>query len=246
MWAPALGIEEDAATGGACAALVGAMASKPDFGGTAYRLSIQQGVSMGRRSEIEAEARCGTVDACRKARGPLTPHHGGRRQGLRHEGLRQHSAGVERDAARYQERQRPHQQPGPQNHAPARLCHQPEPPMADRKGLRVAEANRPAATGQVTRPGESGLAVRLQLRGAQPDPAAATDGSTTGNAPGEVCLSNGCEPREWLLRPANPYKHWPEPYFKQISNRKKRKSPEETPQSGEFQRVPRGLHADKD
>ena len=57
MWAPALGVEEDSATGSACAALVGAMASKPDFGGTAYRLSIQQGVSMGRRSEIEAEAR---------------------------------------------------------------------------------------------------------------------------------------------------------------------------------------------
>jgi trans-2,3-dihydro-3-hydroxyanthranilate isomerase len=57
MWAPALGIEEDSATGAACAALVGAMASKEDFGGTAYRLSIQQGVSMGRRSEIEAEAR---------------------------------------------------------------------------------------------------------------------------------------------------------------------------------------------
>ena len=33
------------------------MASKHDFGGTVYRLSIQQGVSMGRRSEIEAEAR---------------------------------------------------------------------------------------------------------------------------------------------------------------------------------------------
>jgi len=57
MWAPAQGIEEDSATGAACAALVGAMASKPDFGGTAYRLSVQQGVSMGRRSEIEAEAR---------------------------------------------------------------------------------------------------------------------------------------------------------------------------------------------
>jgi trans-2,3-dihydro-3-hydroxyanthranilate isomerase len=57
MWAPALGVEEDAATGGACAALVGAMASKPDFGGTVYRLSIVQGVLMGRRSEIEAEAR---------------------------------------------------------------------------------------------------------------------------------------------------------------------------------------------
>jgi len=57
MWAPALGVEEDPATGSACAALVGAMASKHDFDGTAYRLSIQQGVSMGRQSEIEAEAR---------------------------------------------------------------------------------------------------------------------------------------------------------------------------------------------
>ena len=57
MWAPAMGIEEDIATGSACAALVGAMASKPDFGGPAYRLSIQQGVLMGRRSEIEAQAR---------------------------------------------------------------------------------------------------------------------------------------------------------------------------------------------
>jgi trans-2,3-dihydro-3-hydroxyanthranilate isomerase len=57
MWAPALGVEEDPATGSACAALVGAIASKDDFGGAAYRLSIQQGVSMGRRSEIEAEAR---------------------------------------------------------------------------------------------------------------------------------------------------------------------------------------------
>jgi trans-2,3-dihydro-3-hydroxyanthranilate isomerase len=57
MFAPALGIEEDSATGAACAGLVGAMASTPDFGGTAYRLSILQGVSMGRRSEIEAEAR---------------------------------------------------------------------------------------------------------------------------------------------------------------------------------------------
>ena len=57
MWAPALGVEEDSATGSACAALVGAMASKSDFSGTTYRLSIQQGVLMGRRSAIEAEAR---------------------------------------------------------------------------------------------------------------------------------------------------------------------------------------------
>jgi trans-2,3-dihydro-3-hydroxyanthranilate isomerase len=56
MWAPALGVEEDPATGSACAALVGAMASKPEFGGLAYRLAILQGVSMGRRSDIEAEA----------------------------------------------------------------------------------------------------------------------------------------------------------------------------------------------
>jgi trans-2,3-dihydro-3-hydroxyanthranilate isomerase len=56
MWAPGLGVEEDPATGSAGAALVGAMASRPEFGGTTYRLSIQQGVSMGRRSEIEAAA----------------------------------------------------------------------------------------------------------------------------------------------------------------------------------------------
>ena len=57
MWAPALGVEEDPATGSACAALVGTMASTHDVGGPAYRLSIQQGVSMGRRSEMEAQAR---------------------------------------------------------------------------------------------------------------------------------------------------------------------------------------------
>jgi trans-2,3-dihydro-3-hydroxyanthranilate isomerase len=51
------GGKQDPATGSACAALVGAMASNPDFGGMAYRLSIQQGVLMGRRSDIEAEAR---------------------------------------------------------------------------------------------------------------------------------------------------------------------------------------------
>ncbi len=57
MCAPAFGIEEDPATGSACAALVGAMASRPDFRGETYRLSIKQGVAMGRRSDIEASAR---------------------------------------------------------------------------------------------------------------------------------------------------------------------------------------------
>ncbi len=65
MWAPALGIEEDNATGSACAALVGAMASRHDFGGTSYRLSIRQGVLMGRPSEMEAHARkSGGVVTC--------------------------------------------------------------------------------------------------------------------------------------------------------------------------------------
>ena len=48
--------------------------------------------------------RC-AADACRKAEGPLTAHHCGRGQGIRHEGFRQHGAGVERDAACYEERQ---------------------------------------------------------------------------------------------------------------------------------------------
>jgi predicted PhzF superfamily epimerase YddE/YHI9 len=66
----ALGVEEDPATGSACAALVGAMVSKPDFDGMAYRLSIRQGVSIGRRSEIEAKARkTGSVGTSVSVRG---------------------------------------------------------------------------------------------------------------------------------------------------------------------------------
>ena len=57
MCAPALGIEEDPATGSACAALVGMLAGRPEFKDETYRLSIQQGVAMGRRSDIEAIAR---------------------------------------------------------------------------------------------------------------------------------------------------------------------------------------------
>ena len=43
--------------------------------------------------------------------------------------------------------------------------------MADRKGIWVVETNRPAPPGQVARTGKGGLAVRLQLRRTQPDPA---------------------------------------------------------------------------
>ncbi|HUA24776.1 MAG TPA: PhzF family phenazine biosynthesis protein [Steroidobacteraceae bacterium] len=57
MSAPALGVTEDPATGSACAALVGALASRAELAGDVYRLSIRQGVAMGRRSDIEAVAR---------------------------------------------------------------------------------------------------------------------------------------------------------------------------------------------
>jgi trans-2,3-dihydro-3-hydroxyanthranilate isomerase len=57
MFAPALGVEEDPATGSACAALVGALASRPEVGDGDLRLSIRQGVAMGRPSTIEALAR---------------------------------------------------------------------------------------------------------------------------------------------------------------------------------------------
>jgi hypothetical protein len=48
--------------------------------------------------------------------------------------------------------------------AASRLRHQPEPPMADREGLRMAQADRPAAPGEAARTAQGRLAVRLQLR----------------------------------------------------------------------------------
>lgn len=56
MSAPALGMEEDPATGSACAALVAKLAADSEFSGGPLRLSITQGVAMGRRSDIEAVA----------------------------------------------------------------------------------------------------------------------------------------------------------------------------------------------
>ena len=54
MFAPALGVTEDPATGSACAALVGFLASAGTSGKTS--LAITQGVVMGRPSEIAAQA----------------------------------------------------------------------------------------------------------------------------------------------------------------------------------------------
>jgi trans-2,3-dihydro-3-hydroxyanthranilate isomerase len=64
MFAPALGIEEDPATGSGCAALIGVLAGRDKHADGAFDLSILQGVAMGRRSELLAEAT--------KAKGELT------------------------------------------------------------------------------------------------------------------------------------------------------------------------------
>jgi len=59
----------------------------------------------------------------------------------------------------------------------------------------MAEADRPTAPGQAARTGESRLAVRLQLRRAQPVATASADrAKTTGNAQGAVRLKNGRRP----------------------------------------------------
>lgn len=57
MFAPAFGIEEDPATGSASAALAAALASRFGPADGEFRLSILQGVAMGRRSEIHAVGR---------------------------------------------------------------------------------------------------------------------------------------------------------------------------------------------
>jgi trans-2,3-dihydro-3-hydroxyanthranilate isomerase len=56
MFAPAVGVEEDPATGSACAALVGVLAATREASRENCWLSIKQGVAMGRASEIEAMA----------------------------------------------------------------------------------------------------------------------------------------------------------------------------------------------
>jgi trans-2,3-dihydro-3-hydroxyanthranilate isomerase len=56
MFAPALGVDEDPATGAACATLVGVLAGRQDMMNGTFKLSIRQGIAMGRPSEIEADA----------------------------------------------------------------------------------------------------------------------------------------------------------------------------------------------
>jgi trans-2,3-dihydro-3-hydroxyanthranilate isomerase len=74
MFAPALGIEEDPATGSACAALVGALAGRQDLMNDPLNLSILQGVAMGRRSEIQAVARNADGEVTSVSVGGATAH----------------------------------------------------------------------------------------------------------------------------------------------------------------------------
>ena len=57
MFGPGVGVDEDPATGSACASLIASLAARsPEQDGT-YRLRIDQGVAMGRPSVLEGSAR---------------------------------------------------------------------------------------------------------------------------------------------------------------------------------------------
>jgi trans-2,3-dihydro-3-hydroxyanthranilate isomerase len=56
MFAPGIGVDEDPATGSACAALVGYLAHRDPHPDITVALSVLQGVKIGRRSEISAGA----------------------------------------------------------------------------------------------------------------------------------------------------------------------------------------------
>ena len=57
MFGPGVGVDEDPATGSACASLIASLAARsPEPDGT-YQLRVDQGVAMGRPSELEGSAR---------------------------------------------------------------------------------------------------------------------------------------------------------------------------------------------
>ncbi|MDX1610448.1 MAG: PhzF family phenazine biosynthesis protein [Halofilum sp. (in: g-proteobacteria)] len=67
MFAPAMGILEDPATGAAAAALAGYLVAVGEGAGSTRRWAVEQGVEMGRRSrlEVEADVSAGAVTAVR-------------------------------------------------------------------------------------------------------------------------------------------------------------------------------------
>jgi hypothetical protein len=112
----------------------------------------------------------------------------GRGQGLRHQGFHRRHARLERHRACDQERKRAPLEPRPQNHAASRLRHQTEPPMAGRKGIWMAQAERSSPPGEAARTAQGRLAVRLQLRRPQPHAAAETDSPWRQTRPVEQCV----------------------------------------------------------
>jgi trans-2,3-dihydro-3-hydroxyanthranilate isomerase len=58
MFAPAIGVAEDPATGSACGTLAAVLASRCGRSGDVVRIAVTQGAAMGRRSEITASAVC--------------------------------------------------------------------------------------------------------------------------------------------------------------------------------------------
>lgn len=67
MFAPAMGVDEDPATGAAATALAGYLAPLEDRDAGTVRWSVQQGVEMGRPSllSVEADLAVGKVAAIR-------------------------------------------------------------------------------------------------------------------------------------------------------------------------------------
>jgi trans-2,3-dihydro-3-hydroxyanthranilate isomerase len=67
MFAPALAVAEDPATGSACAALGGYLAARSDPGEGMLRYTVHQGVEMGRPSRlgVEVDLRSGSIQAVR-------------------------------------------------------------------------------------------------------------------------------------------------------------------------------------
>jgi trans-2,3-dihydro-3-hydroxyanthranilate isomerase len=57
FFAPGVGVDEDPATGSACASAVASLAMRSPERDGSYRLQIEQGVAMGRPSELEGTAR---------------------------------------------------------------------------------------------------------------------------------------------------------------------------------------------
>src|SRR6202011_386965 len=95
-------------------------------------------------------------------------------------------------------------EPRPQNHAASRLRPQPEPPMAGRTGIWVAQADQSDPRCEAAGTAQGRVAVRLQLRRPQPHASAETDSPwTTGKPPGAVRLKAPGEPETALQDASN-------------------------------------------